>query len=159
MTIDPNAEKYLAESIRLARQNVRERRTWPFGAVIARDGEVIARAVNEVEALCDPSAHAEMQAVRAAAKKLGSTDLSGCTVYASGYPCAMCLIAMYSAGVKEVYYAYSNADGVPYDLSAESGYVEIGRPLDRRQMPLRELRVRIDGDDLYEEWQKLGAAG
>ena len=157
MSQDPHAEKYLADAIRLARENVRERKTWPFGAVIARDGELIATAVNEVEALCDPSAHAEMQAVRAAAKKLGTTDLSGCTVYASGYPCAMCLIAMYSSGVRQVYYAYSNVDGVPYDLSAESGYIEIGRPLDRREMKLQELPVRIDGEDIYEEWQRLGS--
>lgn len=159
MNHDPNAEKYLLESIRLAMTNVRERKTWPFGAVIARDGKVIARAVNEVDALCDPSAHAEMQAVRAAAKALKSTDLSGCTVYASGYPCPMCLTAMYLAGVKQVFYAYSNEDGVPYDLSAERGYIEIGRPLDRREMKLHGLRVRDQGEDLYEAWRRVAPAG
>ena len=152
---DPNAEKYLVDAIRAAMQNVRQRRTWPFGAVIARGGNVIATAVNEVDALCDPSAHAEMQAVRAAAKALGSTDLSGCTVYASGYPCPMCLTAMYLAGVKEVWYAYSNEDGAPYDLSAERGYLEIARPPAQREMPLKELRVRPEGEDLYEAWRKL----
>jgi tRNA(Arg) A34 adenosine deaminase TadA len=155
MTQDPNAEKYLLESIRLAMDNVRQRKTWPFGVVIARNGEVIATAVNEVEALCDPSAHAEMQAVRAAAKSLNSTDLSGCTVYASGYPCPMCLTAMYLAGVKQVFFAYSNEDGVPYDLSAERGYIEIGRPLDRREMKLEGLRVRDAGEDLYEAWKRV----
>ena len=155
MTQDPNAGKYLIDAIRLAMGNVRERRTWPFGAVIARDGKVIATAVNEVEALCDPSAHAEMQAVRAAAKAQGSTDLSGSTVYASGYPCPMCLTAMYLAGVKEVYYAYSNEDGAPYDLSAERGYVEIARPIEQREMPLRSLPVRDTGEDLYEAWQRV----
>lgn len=157
MSKDPNAEKYLGESIRLAMENVRQRRTWPFGAVIARDGEVIASAVNQVDALCDPSAHAEMQAVRAAAKALNSTDLSGCTVYASGYPCPMCLTAMYLAGVKEVFYAYSNEDGAPYDLSAERGYQEIARPLEQRQMKLHGLPVRLPGEDLYEAWKKLAA--
>lgn len=158
MTQDPNAEKYLVDSIRLAMENVRQRRTWPFGAVIARNGEVIATAVNQVDALCDPSAHAEMQAVRAAAKALNSTDLSGCTVYASGYPCSMCLTAMYLSGVKEVYYAYSNEDGAPYDLSAERGYVEIARPLEQREMKLHELRVRDQGEDLYEAWKKVAPA-
>ena len=76
---DPNAGAYLLDSIRLAMGNIRERKTWPVGAVIARDGKVIATAVNEVDALCDPSAHAEMQAVRAAAKALNTTDLSGST--------------------------------------------------------------------------------
>ena len=154
---DPHAEKHMVDAIRLAMRNVRERKTWPFGAVLVRNGQVLARAVNEVDALCDPSAHAEMQAVRMAAKAQGGTDLSGSTVYASGYPCPMCLTAMYLAGVTEVYYAYSNEDGAPYDLSAERGYLEIARPLARREMPLRALPVRDEGEDLYEAWSK--AAG
>ena len=154
MNQDSNAEKYLLDSIRLAMDNIRQRKTWPFGAVIARDGKVIASAVNEVDALCDPTAHAEMQVVRAAARTLGSTDLSGTTVYASGYPCPMCLTAMYLAGVKKVYYAYSNEDGAPYDLSAERGYVEIARPIEQREMKIEGLRVRDEGEDLYEAWKR-----
>ncbi|GAA4351397.1 nucleoside deaminase [Variovorax defluvii] len=152
---DKDTEKYLLESIRLAMDNVRERKTWPFGAVLVRNGQVLARAVNEVDALCDPSAHAEMQAVRAAARAQSSTDLSGSTVYASGYPCPMCLTAMYLAGVQRVYYAYSNEDGAPYDLSAERGYVEIARPLEQREMKLEGLRVRPEGEDLYEAWRRV----
>lgn len=156
MTTKTDAEKYLLESIQLAMENVRRRKTWPFGAVIAREGRVVATGVNEVEALCDPSAHAEMQAVRAAGRALKSTDLSGCTVYASGYPCPMCLTAMYLAGVKEVYYAYSNEDGEPYDLSAARGYVELARPLEQREMKLISLPVRPEGEDLYEAWGRRG---
>ncbi|ARF86290.1 nucleoside deaminase [Burkholderia cenocepacia] len=148
-----HTETYLVDSIRLAMENVRERKTWPFGAVLVRDGKVLARSVNEVEATCDPSAHAEMQAVRAASKALGSTNLSGAVMYASGYPCSMCLSAMYLAGVSEVYYAYSNEDGEPYDLSAARGYVEIARPLHEREMKLVYHRARDDGPDLYEAWQ------
>jgi dCMP deaminase len=148
------AEKYMVDAIRLAMRNVRERKTWPFGAVLVRDGKVLAHAVNEVDALCDPTAHAEMQAVRIAAKAQGGTDLSGSVVYASGYPCPMCLTAMYLAGVKEVYYAYSNEDGEPHDLSAERGYLEIARPMERREMPVRALPVRDEGEDLYEAWSR-----
>jgi tRNA(Arg) A34 adenosine deaminase TadA len=155
MTQDKDTEKYLLDSIRLAMENVRERKTWPFGAVLVRNGQVLARAVNEVEALCDPSAHAEMQAVRAASRAQNSTDLSGSTVYASGYPCPMCLTAMYLAGVKSVYYAYSNEDGAPYDLSAERGYAEIARPVEQREMKLAGLRVRPEGQDLYEAWREV----
>lgn len=147
-------EAYLLDSIRLAMENVRERNTWPFGAVVVRDGRVLARAVNEVEATCDPSAHAEMQAVRAAGRALGKPDLSGCTVYASGYPCSMCLSAMYLAGVEAVYYAYSNEDGAPYDLSAERGYVELARPLEQREMKLAYVPARDEGIDLYEAWRE-----
>ena len=155
---DSKAEEYLVDSIRLAMGNVRRRTNAPFGAVIARQGKVIARAVNQVDDLCDPTAHAEMQAVRAAAKALNSTDLSGCTVYASGYPCPMCLTAMYLSGVEKVYYAYSNEDGAPYGLSAERGYVEIARPPDRREMKLHGLRARDDGEDLYEAWKEIASA-
>ena len=155
MDRDPNAEAYLVDSIRAAMENVRRRTNAPFGAVIVRHGEVIATAVNQVDDLRDPTAHAEMQAVRAAAKSLGSTDLSGCIVYASGYPCPMCLAAMYLSGVAQVYYAYSNEDGAPYGLSAERGYVEIARPLDQREMKLQGLRVRDNGEDLYEAWNKI----
>lgn len=146
-------EAYLIDSIRLAMENVRERNTWPFGAVVVKDGQVVARAVNEVDTTCDPSAHAEMQAVRAASRALGNPDLSGCTVYASGYPCSMCLSAMYLAGVEAVYYAYSNEDGEPYDLSAERGYAELARPLDQREMKLAYVPARDEGPDLYEAWR------
>jgi tRNA(Arg) A34 adenosine deaminase TadA len=155
---DPKAEEYLIGSIRAAMENVRRRTNAPFGAVIAQQNKVIAIAVNQVDDLCDPTAHAEMQAVRAAAKALNSTDLSGTTVYASGYPCPMCLTAMYLSGVEKVYYAYSNEDGAPYGLSAERGYVEIARPLDQREMKLQGLRVRDDGEDLYDAWKKVASA-
>lgn len=151
-----DTEKYLLESIRLAMGNVkgRERATWPFGAVLVRDGKVLARAVNQVEDLCDPSAHAEMQALRIAAKAQGSTDLSGSVMYASGYPCTMCHTAMLLSGVKKVFVAYSNEDGEPYDLSASRGYEELARPAERRELPVINQRVRDAGEDLYEAWQK-----
>ncbi len=145
-------EQYMMEALQLAMDNVRDRHTWPFGAVLVKDGEVVARAVNEVDANCDPTAHAEMQALRTAARALSSTDLSGAEVYASGYPCPMCLTAMYLSGVTRVYYAYSNEDGAPFDLSAENGYLEIARPIDARHMKLRSLPVRLEGQDIYEAW-------
>ena len=151
-----DSEKYLLESIRLAMGNVkgRESATWPFGAVLVRDGKVLARAVNQVDELCDPSAHAEMQALRIGAKAQGSTDLSGAVMYASGYPCSMCHTAMLLAGVKQVYFAYSNEDGEPYDLSAARGYVELAKPEDQRELTLISHHVRDEGEDLYEAWQK-----
>jgi tRNA(Arg) A34 adenosine deaminase TadA len=155
MDEDSKAEEHLMDAIRLAKENVRRRTNAPFGAVIARQGKIVARAINQVDDLCDPTAHAEMQAVRAAAKALGSTDLSGCTVYASGYPCPMCLTAMYLSGVEKVYYAYSNEDGAPYGLAAERGYLEIARPVDQREMKLQGLRARDDGEDLYEAWSRI----
>lgn len=149
-------DKYLLDSIRLAMGNVKGRRqaTWPFGAVLVKDGEVLARAVNQVDDLCDPTAHAEIQALRSAAKAQGNPDLAGSVMYASGYPCSMCYTAMLLAGVKKVYFAYSNEDGEPYDLSAARGYVELAKPEGQREMALIGHRVRDEGEDLYEAWQK-----
>jgi len=158
MDNDDQRREYLIQAIRAAMQNVRRHTNAPFGAVIARDGRIIATAVNQVDDLCDPTAHAEMQAVRLAAKALNSTDLSGSAVYASGYPCPMCLTAMFLSGVKEVYFAYSNEDGAPYGLSAERGYVEIARPIEQREMKLQEFHVRDEGNDLYEAWKKAATA-
>lgn len=151
---DTRTKEHLVDSIKLAMQNVRQRKTWPFGAVLVKDDKVIAKAVNEVDATCDPSAHAEMQAIRQASKSLGTTDLSGAVVYASGYPCPMCLSAMFLAGIRQVYYAYSNEDGAPYDLSAERGYIELERPVDERELQLTYEPVRDEGEDLYEAWKK-----
>lgn len=151
-----NEDNYLLDSIRLAMGNVKDRKqaTWPFGAVLVKDGQVLARAVNQVDELCDPTAHAEIQALPIAAKAQGSTDLSGSVMYASGYPCSMCHTAMLLAGVKKVYFAYSNEDGEPYDLSAARGYVELAKAEDQRELAVVSHRVRDEGEDLYEAWQK-----
>src|SRR5688572_7088440 len=81
------------------------------GAVLVRDGEVIARAVNRIHETGDPTAHAELVAIREAAQALGRPRLDGCVVYASGHPCPMCLAAMHLCGIAAAYYAYSNEDG------------------------------------------------
>ena len=148
---------FMREAVQLAQDN-RAKGAQPFGAVLTRDGQRIATGVNEIVQTCDPTSHAEMQAVRAASAALKQPRLDGCVVYASGYPCPMCLTAMYLAGVGTVYYAYSNEDGEPYDLSAERGYLEIARPPEQREMPLHALRVRDDGEDLYEAWKKVAPA-
>ena len=150
-TAGPEDERHMQQAIALAMDNAR-RGTWPFGAVLVRDGEVLAAQANDVDASCDPTAHAEIQAVRAACRRLGTTDLTGSVVYASGYPCPMCLTAMLLAGVRSVWFAYSNEDGAPYDLSAERGYEEIARPPQQRTMPLACLPVRPAGEDTYEVW-------
>src|SRR5690606_4128647 len=102
-------ERFLREAIALARANA-ERGGRPFGALVVKDGAVVATGVNEILATGDPTAHAELNALRAASHALGSPDLGGCTVFASGHPCPMCMAAMRISGVREVAYAYSNED-------------------------------------------------
>ena len=100
-------EIFMREAIALARANV-EAGGRPFGAVLVRDGRVLARGVNQIHETHDPSAHAELQAIRQASQALGSPRLDGCVIYASGHPCPMCLAAMHLCGIQAAWFAYSN---------------------------------------------------
>ena len=145
---------FLRQAIALAYANV-ERGGRPFGALIVKDGKVIAQAVNEVVGTKDPTAHAELLAIRAASRILDSASLAGCTVYASGYPCPMCMGAMRMAGIAAVTYAYSNQDADPFGLSTAAVYADLARPVDQQSMRIRHLPVRLDGEpELYAHWQQ-----
>ncbi|MBO2551198.1 nucleoside deaminase [Shewanella algae] len=98
----------------------------PFAALLLKDGEIIAQGVNRVAADCDPSAHAEMQAIRAAAKSLETTQLDGAVLYASGHPCPMCLAAALMAGIREIHYVFDNHDAEFWGFSSEASYGLLG---------------------------------
>ncbi|MDX3807324.1 nucleoside deaminase [Bosea thiooxidans] len=150
--------RFLCEAIDLARANM-ESGGRPFGAVIVKDGAVIATGVNEILKTNDPTAHAELTAIRAASRALNSPSLQGCTVYASGHPCPMCMAAMRLSGVGEIYYAYSNGDGAPYGLSTAAIYADLAKPFAEQSMAIRYLPVRQEtGPDLYAEWARRQAA-
>ena len=147
--MDP-ADTFLRQAIELALMNV-TRGGRPFGAVLVKDGEAIATGVNEMLDTGDPTAHAELQAVRAASRALGSLRLDGAAMYASGHPCPMCLAAMYLTGVQHVFCAYSNDDAERYGLSTAAVYAELAKgPANGR---LQVVCVPVRGDrDLYETW-------
>lgn len=148
-------EDYLTEAINLARDNAR-RGGQPFGAVLVRDGEVLATGVNHVVATNDPTAHAELLAIREAGRRLGTTDLAGCTVYASGQPCPMCLAAIYASGIRDVCFAYSNEDAEPFGLSSSATYAELVRPEGPRSLRMSYLPVRPNGvPELYDLWRRM----
>ena len=148
------AQRFLCEAIELAQSNM-EQGGRPFGAVVVRDGEVVATGVNEIVATNDPTAHAEMTALRAASRKLGSPSLAGCAVYASGHPCPMCMAAMRLSGVSEVCYAYSNDDGAPFGLSTAAIYADLAKPFAEQSMKIAYMPVRLEtGSDLYAEWKR-----
>lgn len=148
------SEHYLRQAIELAFDNI-ERGGRPFGAVVVKDGEVIATGVNEVQATNDPTAHAETMALRAAGRALGTPDLEGCTVYASGQPCPMCMAAMRIAGVEEVVYAHSSKDAEPYGLSRAAVAADLAKPLSEQSMRIRHEPVRLESrPDLYGEWKR-----
>jgi tRNA(Arg) A34 adenosine deaminase TadA len=149
-----STKRFLHEAIALAAANV-ERGGRPFGAVVVKDGAVIASGVNEILATGDPTAHAELSAIRAASRVLGSPDLTGCKVFASGHPCPMCLAAMRLCGIAEVAYAYSNEDGAPYGLSTAAIYADLAKPFADQSMAIRhEAEAALGEPDLYAEWHR-----
>lgn len=147
------AEDWLRQALELARDNV-SKGGRPFGAVIVKNGEVIATGVNGIAATNDPTSHAELNAIRQASAVLGSARLDGCSVYASGQPCPMCLAAMYLTGIKSLTYAYSNEEGEPFGLSSAEIYSELTEPLPGQSIAARHVPMRLDGEDLYALWKR-----
>lgn len=151
-------EKYLQEVIDITVENI-EKGGRPFGAILVKDGKIIARAVNTMLADCDPTAHAEMSVIRKAGKALETIDLQNCTVYASGEPCPMCQAAMYMAGIREVYYVFSNADGEIYGLSTQNIAKEMMKlPNDRTGSIFRQVDASVKNQfpNLYRDWANKG---
>ncbi|MNE42419.1 Guanine deaminase [compost metagenome] len=144
-------EDFMREAVSLARTNIAAGGR-PFGAVLVRDGQVIARAANTIHLDNDPTGHAELQAIRQASQVLGSPRLDGCVIYASGHPCPMCLAAMHLCGVSAAYFAYSNDDGEPFGLSTAAIYRDMTRPPLQQSLPLRPLRPAGE-EGLYRQWQ------
>lgn len=149
-------EDFLKEAVDLAIDNA-EKGGRPFGALLVRDGAVVARAVNETWRTGDPTAHAELLAIRDGAIALGSVRLEGCTVYASGHPCPMCLGAIYGTGVSRVAYAYSNEDAAPYGLSTAATYAELAKPVGERSLPFECVPVSVVGPTPYDVWKRRQA--
>lgn len=153
-----NENRFLCEAIALARANVAGGGR-PFGAVVVRNGAIIASGVNEVLSTNDPTAHAELLAIRAASQALGSASLAGCAVYASGQPCPMCMAAMRLAGVEAVAYAWSNEDAAPFGLSTAAIQAELARPHAGQTMNIRHIPVGTgSAPDAYVAWGRLQQA-
>lgn len=127
-------KELMREAIRLSIENVANG-GGPFGAVIARDGEIIATGVNRVTATHDATAHAEVNAIRAAGRKLGTFDLKGCTIYSSCEPCPMCLGAVYWAHLDKLFYGNSKADARDIGFDDSFIYEEMELPRGRRSLP------------------------
>jgi tRNA(Arg) A34 adenosine deaminase TadA len=126
-------------AIDLATQNVESRRGGPFGAVIVRDGQVIASAANTVTSTNDPTAHAEVNAIRAACAKLGTFQLDGCDVYTSCEPCPMCLAAIYWARCRAIFFGNTDDDAAAVGFDDSFLYDELALPRDRRRIPITQL--------------------
>lgn len=145
-------QELMREAIRLSRENV-SNGGGPFGAVIARKGEIVATGCNRVTASNDPTAHAEVSAIRAACRELGTFDLSGCTIYTSCEPCPMCLAAIYWAHLDKVFYGNDQHDAAAIGFDDSFIYRELAlKPADRsKQM---EALLRDEALGAFRDWEE-----
>jgi guanine deaminase len=130
---------FMEKAIALATENVTSGRGGPFGAVIVRDGSIVATGTNLVTATNDPTAHAEVVAIRNACTTLSSFELSGCHIYTSCEPCPMCLAAIYWARCDAIFYGNCAADAAAAGFDDAFLYEEMTRPMDQRTIPAVNL--------------------
>lgn len=146
---DPAA--FLRRAVEISGEHMRAGLGGPFGAVIVRDGEIVAEGSNCVTSANDPTAHAEVVAIREACRKLGTFDLSGCTIYASCEPCPMCLSAIYWARLGHVYYTNTREDAARIGFDDAQIYDEIAMPIEERSIPMTRI-VMNEAEQIFEEW-------
>ena len=139
-------------AIRLSRTKMRANCGGPFGAVVVRRGKIIARGWNQVTSTNDPTAHAEVTAIRTACRKLKTFQLDDCELYTSCEPCPMCLAAIYWARFQKVYYANTRADAANIQFDDEWLYREVSTPIGKRKIPMRQL-LRAEALKVFAEWQ------
>jgi tRNA(Arg) A34 adenosine deaminase TadA len=130
---------FMQKAIDLATENVTSGVGGPFGAVVVRQGEIVATGVNLVTSTNDPTAHAEVIAIRAACKALGGFQLNGCEVYTSCEPCPMCLAALYWSRCDAIFFGNTAADAAAAGFDDSFLYEEIARPLAERKIPITQL--------------------
>jgi len=131
-------ERFMQEAIRLAVENV-QRGGGPFGAVVVKAGRILATGVNRVTANHDPTAHAEVQAIREACRTLGTHQLTECELYTSCEPCPMCIGAIYWARPKAVYYASTKEEAAAIRFDDQFIYEELAKPIEGRALPMKRL--------------------
>lgn len=145
-------EQYLREAIRLAIEGLQQGAGGPFGAVVVRDGEVIGRGFNRVLGTNDPTAHAEVTAIRQACAHVGKHHLAGATIYASCEPCPMCLAACYWAQIDRVFYSATAAEAAAAGFADDFIRRDLLLPLEKRRLPLTPL-LREEAGAPFAAWQ------
>ena len=142
----------MQKAIRLSQQMMRAGKGGPFGAVVVRKGKVIATGHNQVTSTHDPTAHAEIVAIRAACKRLGTFELSDCDLYTSCEPCPMCLSAVYWARIKQIYFANTRQDAAKIGFDDSFIYEEIPLPIKKRKIAMKQL-MRNEAQIAFTEWE------
>ena len=152
MIITEQDKLFMREAIRLANESV-ERGGGPFGAVIVKDGEIVAGSSNSVTIDNDPTAHAEVNTIREACRKLRTFDLSGCTIYTSCEPCPMCLGAIYWARIGKIFYGNTRKDARDIQFADDFIYEELDRPMNERTVPIVPL-LRDEALHTFRLWSE-----
>ena len=144
-------EQFMRRAINLAQRGIDAGAGGPFGAVVVKDGEVVGEGCNQVTSTNDPTAHAEVVAIRNACRSLNSFQLDGCVLYTSCEPCPMCLGAIYWARPLRVFYAATREDAAQIGFDDQFIYEEIGKNIDHRQMKIVNL-MREEALIVFQNW-------
>jgi tRNA(Arg) A34 adenosine deaminase TadA len=144
---------FMRRAIELAQSGVDNDQGGPFGCVIVKDGQIVGEGCNQVTSTNDPTAHAEIVAIRDACKKLSAFQLTDCTVYTSCEPCPMCLGAIYWARPTAIYFAGTREDAAAAGFDDELFYDEIDRPNDERQLKLQPM-LRDEAQKVFDNWNQ-----
>ena len=145
-------EKLMRAAIRLSRSKMRANCGGPFGAVVVRHGKIVGRGWNQVTSTNDPTAHAEVTAIRDACQRLKTFQLDDCEIYTSCEPCPMCLSAIYWARLKKIYYANTRRDAAAIAFDDDQIYREVALPISRRSLPMKQL-LRPEALKVFAEWE------
>ena len=143
----------MREAIRLSIQMMRRGKGGPFGAVVVRNGKIVGRGFNQVTSTNDPTAHAEIVAIRTACQRLKTFQLDDCELYTSCEPCPMCLSAIYWARLGRVFYANTRQDAARIDFDDEFIYREVALPIGKRKLKIKQL-LREEALAAFAEWQQ-----
>lgn len=146
-------EKFMRIAIELSEKNVLDSIGGPFGAVVVKDGQVIAQSGNRVTSTNDPTAHAEVSAIRLACTALNTFDLKGCVIYTSCEPCPMCLSAIYWSRIDKVYYANTKVDAGNIGFDDKFIYDELEKPMEQRRLRIEQL-MRNEAQQAFQLWEQ-----
>jgi tRNA(Arg) A34 adenosine deaminase TadA len=146
-------QKFMREAIRLSIEMMRRGKGGPFGAIIVKGNKIVGRGCNQVTSFNDPTAHAEIVAIRDACHRLKTFSLQDCDLYTSCEPCPMCLSAIYWARIRSVFYGNTRKDAAKIAFDDAKIYHEVGLPIRKRELVMRQL-LRKEALVAFKEWEK-----
>ena len=144
-------EEFMRAAIAESEREMDNSEGGPFGAVVVKDGKIIGRGNNRVTSDNDPTAHAEVTAIRDACNQLDTFDLKGCEIYTSCEPCPMCLAAIYWSRIDKIYYANTKKDAAAIDFDDAFFYEELDKPVEKRSIPMKQM-MRNEAITVFQDW-------